>query len=184
MTPLPLDCEAAYCPDFLAVDEAAALFAELLADYPATEVMTGAQPTYMFGEVVCLEALHEVGGPRSEWPGSLTSLRDRIADRLGGRFEVARAVYYQSGEDQMRFHCDLPAYGCIEHIASLSLGAVRGCVLCRTEAAGDSHSIHLQPGRLIYMGPAAQQRYEHGLLPDPSCSEPRLNLTFRRFGMG
>ncbi|MFT5129701.1 MAG: hypothetical protein ACI8W8_003329 [Rhodothermales bacterium] len=185
MTPLPLDCEAAFCPDFLGADEAAELFAELLADYSVTAPSQfGGLPVFMFGDPVCITAaaLPEVWGGRAEWPASLAAVRDRIAEETGIRFEVARTVYYHDGQAKMGFHSDLPAYGCTKNIASLSLGAEREFVLRRGDSPEDRLSVQLTPGSLVFMGPGTQQRYEHGLLPDPNCHEPRLNLTFRRFG--
>jgi hypothetical protein len=185
MTALPLDCQAAYCADFLPVEEAATLLDELLAGYDLTSPPRfGVTPVYMFGDAECLslDALPAVWGERAVWPDALAAVRDRIAERVGIRFEVARTVYYPDGNAEMGFHTDLPAYGNTDTIASLSLGAERDFALRRIDQPDEQLTIRLAPGSLLFMGPGTQQRYEHALLPETSCSDARLNLTFRRFG--
>lgn len=172
-------------PDFLPEAEADALLAELLADYPVTVPPPhGRLGAYFFGDPECmtLKALPELWGARSEWPASLRSVRDRIADLVGVCFEVTRTIYYANGEDEVGYHSDLPAYGRTDTIASLSLGAERNFALRRVADPEDLQVIRLPHGSLVVMLQGCQESYEHALLPEPECHAPRLNLTFRRFG--
>lgn len=195
MESLPLDCEARYDPHFLGVAEAAELFRELVGNYEVTNrVMTmadgsrfeGTVGTYIFAdpELTSREAFPECWGGRSEWPASLARVRDRIEAVLGVRFPVARCVYYRDGADGMAYHCDPPAYGPTDEIASLSLGAERQLGFRKVSNPDEVHTVTLAPGSLLYMGAHCQERYEHGVPADPGCTLPRLNITFRKYGWG
>ena len=193
MIALPPDCEIAYHAGFLGETEAAALFDELVGGYDVTNKIirmadgsehvaeTGA---YMFldAELESFDKIPEVWGGRSPWPESLARIRERIEEMTGIYFQVARCVYYQDGSEGVDFHQDLAAYGDTTQIASLSLGAEREFVLRKIENPAERYAISLQPGSLLYMGKGSQTLYEHALPHDDSCREPRLNLTFRKYG--
>ncbi len=195
MKPLPIDCEAFYDADFLGSTESASLFDEIVSGFDVTnktvKMADGSKHiaelgTYMFADakLTSFEALSEVWGGRSAWTDSLANVRDRIEQKTGIRFQVARCVYYQDGSESMGFHRDLPAYGDTSAIASLSLGAKREFVLRSTANPAEHFAINLAPGSLLFMGKGCQKKYEHGLPQDPHCSQPRLNLTFRKYGWG
>lgn len=132
-------------------------------------------------ELTSFDALPEVWGRRAAWTSSLAAVRDRIAVQTGARFQVARCAYYENGLAGVDFHVDLPAYGTTAVIASLSLGAERQFVLRSTVDPTDQVSLSLASGSLLFMGEGCQERYEHALLRD-GCREPRVNLTFRKYG--
>jgi len=194
MPQLPTDCELFYRPDFLGAEEAAALLAELVSGFDVTnktmKMADGSDfvaetGTYVFAdpELTSFDALPEVWGGRSPWTESLAGVRDRIEEETGIRFQVARCVYYKDGSEGMDFHQDLPAYGPTDSIASLSLGAVREFVLRSTSDHTRRYSVRVAPGSLFFMGKGTQDLYEHGVPRDESCTEPRLNITFRMYGL-
>ena len=84
----------------------------------------------------------------------------------------------------MEFHSDPSAYGPTDCIASLSLGADRDFSFRSVENHSDIHTIALASGSLLIMGEHCQDRYEHAVPRCPGCTEPRLNITFRKFGWG
>lgn len=193
MRPLPIKCEAFYRADFLSGAEAEALFSEILSGFDVTDrrvrMFDGTEyiaraGAYMFAdpELTSFEALPEVWGQRSPWTDSLTHVRDRITRQTGVRFQVARCVYYKDGSEGVDFHVDLPAYGTTSAIASLSLGAERKFVFRSTSDPAERFSINLSPGSLLYIGEGCQDLYEHALPRDERCGQPRLNLTFRKYG--
>ena len=127
------------------------------------------------------EYFPKVWGERSVWTENLAEVKGRIEKLTGARYQVARAIYYEDGGDEMAFHSDLPAYGPTDEIASLSLGAERIFQLRKVDDHDDVLSLRLRNGSLLFMGPNCQQQYEHGIPPDPDCTTWRINLTFRMF---
>lgn len=193
MKPLPLDCEASFLADFLSPAESTALFDELVDNYPLSDrkvtLVDGTEHlsdtgAYLFadGELTSYEHFPELWGGRSAWPASLASVRDRIHDLLGHRFPVARAIHYADGSVGMAFHSDLVAYGPTDAIASLSLGAERQFAFRNIDNPDQIYSLALPPGSLVFMGKNCQDRYQHGIIEDPTCTAPRINLTFRKYG--
>jgi len=91
-------------------------------------------------------------------------------------------VYYKDGSEGVSFHCDLPAYGTTSQIASLSLGAERDFDIRGVSGDSDPLTINLASGSLFFMGGGFQDLYEHALPLDEGCSQPRVSLTFRRYG--
>jgi len=195
MQALPINCEAYYCPHFLDPIEAAALFEEIVDGYEVTNKVikmadgsdhVGETGVYMFADadLTSFDAIPEVWGGRSPWPASLARIRDRIEETTQVRFQVTRCVYYQNGSEGMGFHTDPPAYGPTNSIASISLGAEREFVFRSQSDEDDTFSIVLPSGSLLYMGEHCQERYQHGLPHCDRCAEPRINLTFRKYGWG
>jgi alkylated DNA repair dioxygenase AlkB len=193
MNLLPPDSEAFYRADFLNDAEAEALFTEIVGGFDVTNksvrMHDGSEfvaetGCYLFtdAELTSYQAIPEVWGGRSPWTESLADVRDRIKDVTGVHFRVARCVYYKDGSEGVDFHRDLPAYGTTDQIASLSLGVEREFVLRKLSDPDERFAIRLAPGSLLFMGAGCQDFYEHALPRDQLCREPRLNLTFRKFG--
>ena len=192
MEALPIDCEAAYCRGFLTQDEAATLFSELIGNYEITDksiemedgsVNEAEAGAFMFAdaELTSFDALPEVWGGRAPWPASLATVRDRIQNEVGVRFQVARCIHYANGSEGTSFHSDFPAYGPVDSIASISLGAEREFALRKLSDPSDIHRMTLHNGSLLYMGENCQKHYQHALPPCEECRDPRINLTFRKY---
>ena len=193
MNPLPLNCRAFYHADFLSEHEASVLFDEITMGFDVTNRIVKMQDgsehiaetgSFIFAdpELTSFEALPEVGGGRAAWTDSLADIRERIAVATGVKFQVARCIYYQDGSEGVDFHRDLPAYGDTDEMASLSLGAERDFVLRDIADSEGRFSIRLASGSLLFMGEGTQENYEHALPHDENCHQPRLNLTFRKYG--
>ena len=192
-TALPEAVPAFYLPDFLAPEESKSLFDEIRAGYniePRTMTMAdGSEWQQTTGKLMFVaprltdETLFPAShGRRVVWPASIEKIMQRAAAITGGTFEVCVAIYYLDGQAGVDFHADLPAFGDTSSIASVSLGAERVLTLRDQRDPSRQIPIKLAPGSLLHMGRGFQSRYEHALLPDPHCEEPRINLTFRIFG--
>ena len=131
-------------------------------------------------ELTSFDALPKVWGARAPWPASLASVRDRIQDEVGVRFQVARCIFYANGSEGTSFHSDFPAYGPIDSLASISLGAEREFAFRKLSEPSDVHRMTLHNGSLLYMGENCQSRYQHALPHCEDCRDPRINLTFRK----
>jgi len=116
------------------------------------------------------------------WTPVLASLRDRVAQACGARFNSVLANLYRNGSDSMGWHSDNePELGDQPVIASLSLGAVRRF---RLKPRGESRredvlGIELGHGSLLRMAGDTQRLYMHDLPKTSVAVGPRLNLTFR-----
>ena len=109
-------------------------------------------------------------------------IKEQIEERAGHRYHVCVCLHYPDGTHGCGFHQDLTAYGAVDSIASLSLGAVREFVLRSCQEPDQSVHYHLPHGSLIIMGDGCQENFQHGILEEPAVTERRLNLTFRKFG--
>lgn len=188
-----LNCIAEYTPDFMSVETADALFELLMRDEALTkpQVIRTADSQFEldYGKAIYLDpALFSSGAfPQGEcynqsaWTNPLADLSAEISKVLKQRFPVCVAIYYPDGSANMDYHRDYRAFGDVSHLASISLGAERMFSL-REVTTGITHDTKLAHGSLFYMGPGCQEQYEHALLPDASCTSPRINLTFRLFG--
>lgn len=190
---LPLNCEAAYFEDFLDPTEAKALFTELNSVMQsikyAPRTIDGKTYEVNFGKVMFIDQnLHEGNrfpeaywGPTKVWFSNLKKLRERIEDFTGHRFQVCVAIYYPDGNSGVDFHSDYPAFGDTSIIPSISLGEQR-LFKFREKESGEELSLQLPNGSLVVMGKHCQERYEHCLPVDPVYKNPRINLTFRKYG--
>lgn len=117
------------------------------------------------------------------WTPLLTTLRDRVEQACGTRFNSVLANLYRDGHDSMGWHSDNELeLGERPVIASLSLGAERRFRLKprRAEGRGHLHGIELGHGSLLRMAGDTQRLYVHDLPKTSATVGPRLNLTFRQ----
>lgn len=193
MNTLPLKAHAYYIENFLNVSESVNLYNDVLSLFDPTDkriqmadgsMHESETSAYLFTEpeLTSYDAFPEVWGGRSPWTALLADVRDRIEQTTGVRFQVARCVYYADGSEGIDFHSDPPAYGSTDQIASLSLGAKRTFAFRGVDDPEERIELTLTPGSLVFMGEGCQDLYEHALLYDKSCKEPRLNITFRKYG--
>lgn len=189
---LPLDAPVWHWPNFLSEQEANRLFKRILQDYDVTNKMIpmadgslfeGQTGNFMFcaPELTHEECLPPVWGKRAPWFTELLVIKQQIEALLDTKFQVARCIYYQDGNEGVDFHRDLAAYGPTDKIASLSLGATRVFSLRDCNEITKQIDITLKSGSLLFMGPGCQEQYQHSLIMDPDCHQPRINLTFRKF---
>ena len=88
--------------------------------------------------------------------------------------------FYENGQDYMPLHSDTE--DCIEdesYIVTVSLGATRTLMFNDMSTGQDVMSTDLHHGDVSIMSRHSQDYYKHEILPDPSCSDSRISLTFR-----
>jgi alkylated DNA repair dioxygenase AlkB len=119
----------------------------------------------------------------SPWPKALAELRERLRRELGVDFNSCLANLYRDGTDSMGYHSDNePELGPRPTIASVSLGDRRRFVL-RHRATRERWSWDLGHGDLLIMRDESQSDYAHAVPKTPCPVGPRMNLTFRCFGL-
>jgi alkylated DNA repair dioxygenase AlkB len=123
------------------------------------------------------------------WPADLLSLKTRVEEatpatayanlslpKLG--YNAVLCNLYRDGDDSVGLHADAePEMGPV--IASVSLGAER---LFRLKGRGGTvaFSQRLPHGSLLIMAGKTQKNFKHEVPKEPSVTQPRINLTFRR----
>ena len=113
------------------------------------------------------------------WNALLSSLRRRVEEATGCRFNAVLVNYYRDGSDYVGWHCDDDAeMGEAPVIVSLSLGAARDFSFRRKGNHGEVGRLVLSAGSLLRMPPQFQRDWEHSVLP-VGHSGGRINLTFR-----
>lgn len=118
------------------------------------------------------------------WTPFLTSMRERVREVTGTRFDCVLVNHYRDGRDAMGWHADdEPELGPSAPkdvlIASLSLGAMRRFVLRHRRRTDDKRALELGAGNLLVMGGATQHRWQHSVPRTAKVVGPRMNLTFR-----
>lgn len=93
-------------------------------------------------------------------------------------YNAALCNLYRDGKDSVGLHADAePEMGPV--IASVSLGAERLFRLKRKDGSV-AFSERLPHGSLFVMAGDTQKHFKHEVPKEPSLTQPRINLTFRR----
>ncbi len=177
-----------YLPDFLALAEADLAFRQLLAETPWQQ-----GEIKLFGRLIAEPRLSAwYGDPDAHyrysgqslspipWTPVLIQLKAYLKSVTQAEFNSVLLNLYRDGQDSMGLHSDdEPELGPEPLIASISLGASRRFVL-RHKQSGQRHELNLAHGSLLLMSGRCQHDWKHGLPKDKRCTEPRINLTFRR----
>jgi alkylated DNA repair dioxygenase AlkB len=184
---LARDGTVTYEPNFLdaaSADRAYAALVEEAAWRQESIVMFGRRVplprlTAWHGEpeaVYSYSGLLNVPAPWTPW---LSELRERLADRLGIRFNSVLLNWYRGGGDAMGWHADdEAALGREPAIASLSLGATRTFEL-EHRADRERVAVPLEHGSLLVMAGETQHRWRHRVPKQRRVEGGRINLTFR-----
>lgn len=190
LDPLPLDgADLLYDPAWLTPAAATTAFAAVLAN-----VTWETHRIRLFGREVDSPRLScWIGDPGTgyvysrtrfephPWPAVLATLRERVSDACGVRFNSVLANRYRGGHDAMGWHSDDEReLGAQPVIASVSLGAVRRFSLKHRHVPDRKLALNLAHGSLLVMRGDTQANYRHAL---PRTAKPvgeRINLTFRR----
>lgn len=113
------------------------------------------------------------------WHQAAETIRRRLEQTTGIRFNAVLINYYRSGQDSMGWHSDdEPELGQNPIIASVSLGAERDFLIKARLNPAEKFKIRLGNGSLLWMKAGFQENYMHAL-PKRALAAPRINLTFR-----
>lgn len=132
------------------------------------------------------DAAYTYSGVRNEprpFPPALASLRQRLVAVSGVDYNSCLANLYRDGRDSIGYHSDdEPELGDRPTIASVSLGARRAFHV-KHLATGRRWILELGAGDLLVMSAESQSDYRHAVPKTARTVGPRMNLTFRRFGV-
>ncbi len=190
---IPLNCEVDYIQDFLSIESANELFDFLFNNFDLSvrtiQTIDGRSYPTDFGKIMFMDQNlidegkfpKEYWGATAPWPDQLIPVKEKVEQLSGHQFQVCVCVHYPDGNSGVDYHSDYVAYGNASIIPSLSLGEERVFKL-REKSTQREHVFELVNGSLIIMGKGCQDLYEHSLPTDPVYNNPRINLTFRKFG--
>jgi alkylated DNA repair dioxygenase AlkB len=195
MNPIPLSgAEIYYDQHFLHADEATLLFNTLLSK------CAWERRRASFGHAVPRDEAY-YGDPGTHytysrreyrpltWIRELLSLKTRVEEATPSAaytnlslpttgYNAVLCNLYRDGNDSVGLHADAePEMGPV--IASVSLGAERLFRLKR-KYGSVVFSERLPHGSLLIMAGSTQRDFRHEVPKEPSVTQPRINLTFRR----
>ncbi|HCA09664.1 alpha-ketoglutarate-dependent dioxygenase AlkB [Chryseobacterium sp.] len=114
------------------------------------------------------------------WLPELLSLKQKIEQTSGHKFNSVLLNLYRDGNDSVAWHRDKDSeLGKRPVIASISLGQVRNFDFRKADDHWNKYSLPLQHGSLLIMKGDLQQNWEHRIAKSVQSMKPRINLTFR-----
>lgn len=175
---------------FLAVDESARLFAELV-EAAAWEQPDVRQPyTGKMSPQKRLSAYYgEPGDPyrysgvthsAMPWLPCLANLRVRVEEAVELPLTRALLFYYRFGGDRVAYHTDTYDGPPDRHvIAVVTVGTARRLQLRPRGAKRTTYSVELGPGSLFVMRRSAASDWEHQVPDTKKAVGPRIAISFR-----
>ena len=172
-----------YFPQFLSESEADLWFSRLLSEvpfHPEKVSMCGKQfvvrrQTAQYGKSYDYNPSAQKAQP---WSPLLIELRALLEGAVRMRFESALCNFYPDGDACIGWHRDA------NHpkvIASLSLGAVRELLFAEGCSTHPVFRMELGHGSLVLIPLSVNERYRHMIPRSGHVTQPRINITFRRF---
>jgi alkylated DNA repair dioxygenase AlkB len=118
----------------------------------------------------------------AEWTPGVRELKRRVEELAGEAFNSCLLNLYHHGGEGMGWHSDdEPELEADAPIASVSLGVERRFRF-RHKESRETQAVNLEQGSLLVMAGETQRHWQHMLPKMAKVTEPRINLTFRRFG--
>ncbi len=190
----PFNNVVSYDEGFMSEEESNELFTHLLGYSELTSMMemdtvSGDSFKFNFGKMMFIdqELLEANQFPESTWgktmPWSeqMKSIKKRIEKQTNQEFRTCVCIFYPDGNSGVDYHSDKPAFGDTSIIPAISLGEERPFYLRENETMKES-AITLKHGSLLIMNKGCQENFEHSLPTNPIYKNPRISLTFRKFG--
>ncbi|MGI9651979.1 alpha-ketoglutarate-dependent dioxygenase AlkB family protein [Chryseobacterium sp. RLHN22] len=114
------------------------------------------------------------------WTPELLSLKERIENEFGYRFNGVLLNLYRDNNDSVAWHRDKESrYGKRPVIASISLGQTRNFDFRKKDHHQSKYSLPLPHGSLLIMRGDLQENWEHRIAKSATPMKERINLTFR-----
>lgn len=114
------------------------------------------------------------------WTPELLSLKERIENEFGYRFNGVLLNLYRDNNDSVAWHRDKESrYGKRPVIASISLGQTRNFDFRKKDHHQSKYSLPLPHGSLLIMKGDLQENWEHRIAKSGIPMKERINLTFR-----
>lgn len=138
---------------------------------------------------------YELDLPRASWDNNsnewITGIK-RIRDCVAKDPQILDIVkypivydscwlnYYRDGRDSISPHSDKEAYGPLNIVSGLSLGATRTFTMRHKFTPNKSIKFEIRNGDFMMMGGDCQRLWTHGIEKEFHVKEPRVSLTFRQ----
>lgn len=114
------------------------------------------------------------------WTPELFSLKERIEETFGYKFNSVLLNLYRDHNDSVAWHRDKESrYGKRPVIASVSLGQTRNFDFRKKDHHPSKYSLPLPHGSLLIMKGDLQENWEHRIAKSVISMKERINLTFR-----
>lgn len=114
------------------------------------------------------------------WTPELLSLKQKIENEFGYRFNSVLLNLYRNHNDSVAWHSDKESrYGKRPVIASVSLGEARNFDFRKKDHHQSKYSLPLPHGSLLIMKGDLQEHWEHRIAKSVTSMKERINLTFR-----
>ena len=190
-----MNIPGSFYPDFLSPEHADTLFSHLkqnpilLEPQVMVDPVTGESfeqgtsqiwfhdPEIEFGDMHSGGQTHRI----FSWDNELQRVFEKVNAITNQSFQVGVCLWYKDGLVDAPWHYDPPAFGKTDVIASLNLGATRLFGI-REKETGEVKKVPLTHGSLYVMEDGFQKGFEHCIFAEPEVTEPRINITFRKFG--
>ncbi|MCP1301477.1 alpha-ketoglutarate-dependent dioxygenase AlkB [Chryseobacterium sp. S0630] len=116
----------------------------------------------------------------NSWTPELLSLKERIENEFGYRFNGVLLNLYRDNNDSVAWHRDKESrYGKRPVIASISLGQTRNFDFRKKDHHQSKYSLPLPHGSLLIMKGDLQENWQHRIAKSATPMKERINLTFR-----
>ena len=114
------------------------------------------------------------------WTDDLLSIRNKVEQAAGIRFNSVLLNYYRDGNDSVAWHSDDEyELGVNPVIASVSFGQVRRFDIRHKQEHSRKYAVYLENGSLLLMKGNLQHDWEHRIAKSTKPMKERVNLTFR-----
>ena len=183
-----------YNEGFMSKEEANELFEHLmeyseLSSMMEIDTVAGDAFKFDFGKMMFLDKeLREenkfsesIWGKNMVWSEKMLSIKKRIENYTNNEFRTCVCIFYRDGNSGVDYHSDKTAFGDTSIIPAISLGEER--LFCfRENKTMKENTLVLKHGSLLIMGKGCQENFEHSLPLNTMYKNPRISLTFRKFG--
>lgn len=191
---LQIEKAITYCENFLSKHEANLLYNHLITHKELTQMMeiktlAGDRFTLNTGKLMFLDKdLKEankfpesIWGKTKIWSDEMFDIKSKIETFTNEAFATCVCIYYPNGNSGVDYHSDKIAYGDTNLIPSISLGEERKFCL-KNNLTQEETCLTLNHGSLLLMKEKCQENFQHSLPINSIYKNPRINLTFRKYG--
>ncbi|TGL39035.1 alpha-ketoglutarate-dependent dioxygenase AlkB family protein [Leptospira perdikensis] len=188
---LPYDGVLLYLPDFLPIEEANRVFDSLM-----EEIEWKPDEAILYGKHIITKrnvawyaekgfSYRYSGTTKTalSWSPLLLELKTKVELTSKEIFNSCLLNLYHDGSEGMAWHSDdETSLSPNSTIASVSFGAER-IFRYKHKKTGEQVALQLEHGSLLLMKDVIQRHWLHSLPKTMKVKRPRINLTFRQFGL-
>ena len=163
-----------YIPNFIPKDQADIYMQSILKSVKFEKKKHEGRETALHGDAKQYRYAFNDAIPE-KWTDELLAIKSQLETNIcpDYNYDVCLLNYYPNGKTGFKFHSDKEELGNEVPIASISFGAKRKFYFKQIASGKDNHSIDLEHGSLLIMGPGTHENYIHSLPTDNKIKEPR-----------